>query len=173
MHQWWTFRSPIPLPRFFLASSSPGCLLQGGVVNPSCDISCPLCPRQFNRNGIINHLWRKFWINIYRLVSLSTSTQNWTRVKILTAAATDLCKTRKYSSEELFEMTIWVWKVGYCLLPTSDSCANINLANHKVSFIFLVLLSHLLRVRYISVENRSNYVESRWVVSQLHSSSRQ
>ena len=42
--------------------------------------------------------------------------------------------------------------LGYRLLPTSNSCANVNLANHKVSFVFLVLLSHLLRVHYSSLK---------------------
>ena len=34
----------------------------GGVVNPGHNISCPLCPRKSNRNGVINHLWGKLTI---------------------------------------------------------------------------------------------------------------
>jgi len=57
--------------------------------------------------------------------------------------------------------------LGYCLLPTPNSCANVNLMNHKVSFVFLVLLLHLLHVHYSTA---SSDVKPRWVASRLYSS---
>jgi hypothetical protein len=49
--------------------------------------------------------------------------------------------------------------LGYRLLPTSNSCANVYLAKNKVSFVFLVLLSHLLRVGYCSTALSTSYVK--------------
>jgi hypothetical protein len=56
--------------------------------------------------------------------------------------------------------------LGYCLLPTPNSCANVNLTNHKVSFVFLVLLLHLLHVHYSTASSDG---KPRWVASRLYS----